>query len=120
MALITYVFNAVRVPVVDFGRLIATKILGYHSHGTRLGLALHLLNGVVLALIYAAVFQPFLPGPPLVRGLTYGAALWLVMMLGVLPLLRDGFFGWGVSRSMVPSALVAHLTYGLVLGLALR
>lgn len=120
MAVATYVFNAMRVPMPDFGRLIATKVLRYHSHGTRLGLVLHLANGVLLALIYALVVVRLLPGDPWMRGLQYGFLLWLVMMVGILPLLGDGFFGWRTSRNMIPSALAVHLLYGLVLGFALR
>jgi hypothetical protein len=120
MALATYLFNALRIPMVDFGRLIATKLLRYHSHGTRFGLVLHLLNGVVLALVYAIVVAPFVSGMYWVGGLLYGAALWLIMMILVLPLLGDGFFGWRVSRTAIPSALVVHLLYGLVLGFGLR
>jgi hypothetical protein len=53
-------------------------------------------------------------------GVLYGAALWLVMMVVVLPLLGDGFFGWRVSRTMIPSALGVHLLYGLILGFGVR
>lgn len=117
MALATFLFNALRIPVVDLGRLIATKILRYHSHGTRLGLALHIINGVVLALIYAFLVKPLLPGPGWLSGLAYGMLLWLTMMLIVLPAMSDGFFGWRTSRQMIPSALFVHLLYGLIIGL---
>ena len=120
MALASYVFSAMGVPMVDFGRLIATKILGYHSHGTRLGFAMHLINGVLLALVYAVVVAPQLPGLPWIRGVIYGMLLWLGMMLVVLPLLGDGILGLKSSRSVAPSALAAHLLYGLSLGLISR
>ena len=120
MAVASYVFNAMGIPMVDFGRLIATKILRYHSHRTRLGLALHLLNGVILALIYALFIVNVLPGAYWVRGLIYGTGLWLLMMVVVLPLIGDGFFGWRTSRSMIPSALAVHLLYGIILGFAVR
>jgi uncharacterized membrane protein YagU involved in acid resistance len=123
MSVASYMFNVLRIPMVDFGRLIATKILRYHSHGTRLGLVLHIVNGVLLALIYALIDAligaQLLPGFPWVRGLTYGTLLWLFMMVVVLPLLGDGLFGWRTSRTMVLSALTVHLLYGLILGLAL-
>src|SRR5579862_7541313 len=112
MALATYLFHLRRVAMVDFGRLIATKLLRYHSHGTQLGLALHLVNGVVLAFIYALVVQPFLPGPSLVKGALYGVVLWLIMMVVVLPAFGDGFFGWRSDRLAGPSGLALHLLYG--------
>ncbi len=117
MVIFTYLFHALGLPMVDFGRLLATKILRYHSHGTRLGLALHLINGVVLAVIYTMLVE-VMPGPGWVRGLTYGAALWLVMMIVVMPLLGDGFFASRTPRGTVQSALAVHLVYGLILGLA--
>ena len=123
MALATMIFNAVRVPVVDFGRLLATKILRYHSHGTRLGLVLHIVNGVVLALFYAILIEPRLePLLPIywLRGLLYGVALWLMLMMVVLPLVGDGLFGGRGRRGMIGSALVVHLIYGLILGFAFK
>lgn len=120
MAVASYIFNAIGIPMVDFGRLIATKLLRYHSHRTRLGLVLHLVNGVVLALVYAIAVFPNVTGMYWLAGLLYGAALWLVMMVIVLPLLGDGFFGWRVSRTMIPSALAVHLLYGLILGFGVR
>ncbi len=116
MALATYLFHFRRVAMVDFGRLIATKLLRYHSHGTQLGLALHLVNGIVLAFIYALVVQPFLPGHSFVKGALYGLALWLIMMLVLLPALGDGFFAWRSDRYAAPSGLALHLLYGLILG----
>ena len=123
MAVATFLFNAVRVPVVDFGRLLATKILRYHSHGTRLGLVLHLVNGVLLALVYAILIEPQLA--PFIqfywlRGLLYGFALWLMLMMVVLPIVGDGFFGGRGRSGMVGSALVVHLIYGLILGFAFK
>ncbi|MPZ13418.1 MAG: hypothetical protein GEU73_03170 [Chloroflexi bacterium] len=120
MSVASFLFNALGIPMVDFGRLIATKILHYHSHGTRLGLVLHLTNGILLALVYALVVVQLLPGPYWVRGLAYGGALWLLMMAIMLPVLGDGFFGWRTSRDTIPSALAVHLLYGLILGFALR
>ncbi len=119
MALMTFLFNAIRVPVVDLGRLIATKVLGYHSHGTRFGLLLHMANGIILAFIYALI-APSVPGAPLIKGLSYGILVWLFMMLVVLPLMGDGLFGRKNATRMIPSALFVHLVYGLVLGLGVQ
>jgi hypothetical protein len=120
MALAAYVFNLLGIPMPDLGRFIATKLLGYHSHRTRLGFVLHCINGVVLALIYAVLIVPILPGPYVIRGLIYGVALWLVMMVVLLPLLGDGLFGTRTSGGMAPAALVLHVLYGIVLGIVVR
>ncbi len=115
MVLATSLFHALGLPMVDFGRLLATKMLRYHSHGTRLGLVLHLVNGVVLAVIYALLVDHF-RGPGWLLGLAYGAVLWLVMMLVVLPLLGDGPFGSKAPRGTAGSAFAVHMIYGLILG----
>ena len=119
MALTALFFNAIRVPVVDIGRLIATKLLGYHSSGTRIGLALHMSTGIVLALIYALI-APAIPGPALLHGIGYGILLWLFMMVVVLPSMGDGFFGRNSTTPMMGSALVTHLLYGVVLSLGVQ
>jgi hypothetical protein len=118
MVVATWIFHAVGLPMVDFGRLLATKILRYHSHGTQLGLVLHLVNGAALALIYAMFVARWLPGPDLLRGVIYGIGLWLIMMLGAFPLLGDGFFGSRTAPGTVPSSLIVHILYGAVIGLA--
>ncbi len=54
------------------------------------------------------------------RGVYFGLAIWLLLLLTALPLLGYGFFGIGMVLGAAPAAaiLVLHLVFGLVLGFA--
>ena len=82
------------------------------------GLLVHLLIGVLLSLIYlrAHLWQA-LPGPSAVRGMTYGALIWLFAMLVIMPFLADkGFFMLNAGIVAPVGALLVHLVYGFLLG----
>ncbi|MGH7369265.1 MAG: hypothetical protein ACREIN_00075 [Candidatus Methylomirabilaceae bacterium] len=79
------------------------------------GLAGHYANGVVLAVVYAAL-APSLWGPGWVRALTYVTletvfAVWLMLF----PLLGAGVAGLGAGPLMPVISLARHWAYGLVL-----
>lgn len=88
----------------------------------RIGAALHLLNGSLLALPYAALAR-FLPGPGWVRGLIYGQlenlALWPVMLAvdRYHPARKEGELDRAWSGRAFLVAVLRHAAYGLVLGL---
>lgn len=74
-----------------------------------LGWAVHLLIGVVLAVIYGFVAGR-LPGPPPVRGALFALAPWLLAQ-GMGAMMPGGFTAAAVSGS-----LIGHLVYGAVVG----
>ncbi len=79
------------------------------------GLLGHYGNGIILAVIYAAV-APSLWGPAWIRALTYITvevvfAVWLVM----LPLLGAGIAGVSMSPFVPVTSLLRHWGYGLAL-----
>lgn len=79
------------------------------------GMAMHFVNGsVVFPLIYALVLYKFLPGTPVVKGLTWGITLWLVSQVAVMPMMGAGFFSGGMMPAM--GSLVGHIAYGAILG----
>ena len=87
------------------------------------GLATHLANGTLLALVYAALLRNRLPGPPLVRGLLVGqvenALLWPLVPYVIdryHPAIRDGLLPPLNTRSYATQAILRHLAYGAVLG----
>jgi uncharacterized membrane protein YagU involved in acid resistance len=82
------------------------------------GMAAHLMNGVVIfPLVYAVIVFRYLPGPPLLRGVLWGAMLWVVAEALVMPMAGAGFFSSEIGGAKaVMAALMGHLVYGALLG----
>ena len=55
--------------------------------------AFHISVGLAMALVYAFVLEPLLPGPAWLRGLLYAVAMWLANALIVLPAIGEGLAG---------------------------
>jgi len=53
----------------------------------------HLAVGILMALAYAFVIERRLPGRPLVKGLLYALAVWLLNAFVVLPVTGEGIAG---------------------------
>lgn len=84
---------------------------------------LHLLNGVALAEIYAAVAKRFLPGPDWLKGAIFGEAFiacaWLLTPLAdkYHPLIKNGEMPKLTSWTSFLQNVARHLVFGLALGL---
>lgn len=91
------------------------KMMGGSS---AIGTVAHLLNGIVIfPLVYALVAFRVLPGPPVLRGVLWGTALWLVAETMVMPMAGAGFFSSEIGGAKaVFAALMGHLAYGALLG----
>jgi hypothetical protein len=53
----------------------------------------HLVVGLLMAIFYAFVLEPILPGRPLVKGPIYAVIVWLLNAFAVLPLTGEGIAG---------------------------
>ena len=53
----------------------------------------HIVVGLLMALFYAYVLEPMLPGPALVKGLLYALLVWLANAFIVLPWIGEGIAG---------------------------
>jgi hypothetical protein len=82
------------------------------------GMAIHLMNGIVIfPLVYAFIAFRYLPGPPVLRGLLWGTVLWLAAETMVMPMAGSGFFSSEIGGAKaVMAALMGHLVYGALLG----
>ncbi len=107
-------------PRLDFARALADLSFAESFDDAPpywLGLAAVHLNGIVLALLYATVLGPLLPGAPLARGLAYGGILLIGSQCLFVPLfLRDGFFGLKGNPRAWMTAVVVHAAFGAVIG----
>lgn len=78
-----------------------------------------LLHFFVGSFVWGAAFAAvhgFLRGPSWLRGIVFGAAAWLVVMLAVMPLTQAGLFGWSLGWATPVVMLAIHLLYGVILG----
>lgn len=83
------------------------------------GLFIQAVESVLLAIAYAALFYRRLPGPPWLRGLTFGLLLWIAGIAVTLVGKAAGgrvFRTFVLSRSYVAGNFLQHVVYGLVLG----
>jgi hypothetical protein len=61
------------------------------SHAYKTGF--HIFVGMLMALFYAYVVEPLLPGTALMKGLLYALAVWLANAFIVLPWIGEGIAG---------------------------
>ncbi len=81
-----------------------------------MGWVMHFIIGVVLTLIYAAVFINKLPSSGWKRGAIWGLVPFFVNQIAVVPMMGGGFFTGG-NMTMIVGSLVGHLLYGAVVGI---
>ena len=77
----------------------------------------HFAIGTVFWGIGFAIVSRYLPGPYWARGVVFGVAAWLMMMIVVMPMADAGFFGLGLGMTVPVAALILHAVYGAVLGI---
>jgi uncharacterized membrane protein YagU involved in acid resistance len=92
--------------------------MGQMLGGWAMGMVLHFVNGtLIFPLIYAFLLYRFLPGPPVVKGVVWGVALWLIAQLMLMPMMGAGLFSMKAGGMMAAvGSLVGHLVYGSLLG----
>jgi uncharacterized membrane protein YagU involved in acid resistance len=97
-------------PPMNVGAMLASVMGGSNA----IGWAAHFMVGAILALGFAVLFAPRLPGPSLVRGMAYGVVPWLAAQLVVMPMMGAGVFSGSAAAAL--GSLMGHLVYGAVLG----
>jgi hypothetical protein len=103
-------------PLMGMPKMPIGEMLGGFLHiGSAAGWAMHVVIGLVLALIYAVVFATRLPGGPALRGAIYGFGVFLVAQIVVTPMMGGGVFSGG-NMPMIVGSLMGHLVYGVLVG----
>lgn len=118
-AVMTFMMYFVRPVIVGEPMDIAAKIGSMIGGSWTLGMAVHLMIGIVIVpLIYAMVLYKFLPGQPIVKGVLTGLSMWLVTMTVTMPMMGEGFFlsesGGGLKA--IVAAFMVHAIYGGLMG----
>ena len=87
---------------------------------------IHLLNGIALSELYAAVVKRFLPGPDWLKGSIFGeifiiSAWWLTPLADKYhPLIKNGELPRLANWTSFLQNILRHLAFGLTLGLLYR
>ena len=102
-------------PAMKIGNMMA----GFMGIPIWLGWAMHLMIGVIWAMVYVFMVKDRLTLSPAISGMLFALFPWILMQLIVMPMMGMGLFSADAPNQMmmVIGTLVAHLVYGLVLGL---
>jgi uncharacterized membrane protein YagU involved in acid resistance len=92
----------------------ADMLAGQMGGSIILGWVGHLMVGITLALIFATLVASHLTGPPVVRGMVFSLAPWLLAQVVVMPMMGMGLFSGSMQLAM--GSLIGHLVYGAILG----
>ena len=107
-------------PVITGRTVPITRIAGKTLSDPRAvgNIVLDLFKGAVLFPLAFAFLFVRLPGPAVVKGLAWGAILWLLAQGLLVPALGCGLLGYrGGSVSAAASSLAGYLVYGVLQGL---
>lgn len=98
--------------------LISTRGVAYSASGGILGFVIHMLIGVLWALIFALGVRNFRSRHNLVLGIINGLLIWLLWGL-ILPPLGITAQPWSLGISTTIITLLASLAYGVATGYTL-
>jgi uncharacterized membrane protein YagU involved in acid resistance len=118
MTALLLVEPSIGLPKIAMGQVLSTSLgltTAHLSIGPALGWVLHFCIGMALAVIYAAAFDRRLPGSAVVRGMLYGAMVFVVAQVVFMPLVGGGVFSRGDSE-LLAGSLLGHLLYGGIVG----
>jgi len=83
------------------------------------GWLLHFMIGtLVWGYLFALLFEHLPSKSAAIKGVLFGTAAWLMMMVAVMPMAGAGFFGLHLGIGAPIATLMLHWVYGAVLGTA--
>jgi hypothetical protein len=95
-----------------------TDTLAPATTGPAFQTGFHIFVGVLMAVFYALVLEPVLPGKPLVKGLLYAALVWLLNAFVVLPATGEGVAGSShLGLAGMVGFAVIHIVFFVLLAL---
>lgn len=107
-------------PVLMGMKMDIAQMLGSMLGGSwMLGMMMHFVNGgIIFPLVFAFVLYRWLPGTPTLKGVAWGAVLWLMAQVIVMPMMGGGLFSSAMGGMMAAvGSLIGHLVYGGLLGM---
>ncbi|MEO8030362.1 MAG: DUF6789 family protein [Gemmatimonadota bacterium] len=109
---------AIGLPDIAVGQILSSSlgvVSAYLDFGPAIGWLIHFLFGAALGVLYAGIVLRHLLGEPVLRGMQYGVAVFVMAQVLFMPLVGAGFFSNG-QFSLLLGSLLGHLLYGAVLG----
>lgn len=85
----------------------------------KLGRALHFSYGAAMGCVYFLASRR-VDLPSMIKGPTFGVALWASAFCGFIPLMGIYKPAWRFDRAELEVTLAAHAGYGLIVGMASR
>ena len=116
MTALLLVEPSIGLPKIAVGELLSTAMSVSVAHlqpGAAGGWTVHLVVGVLLALVYARFVADRFPGSPVARGTLYGVLIFILAQLLFMPLVGAGVFSRG-DPQMLAGSLLGHIVYGAV------
>jgi len=114
-------------PKMDIVDLLSTM---FGKENRILGWMMHLMMGVIFAIVYSLVWSFGIGGPTYVSGLIFGAIHWLIVgvIMGMIPMLHQGIKSgdveapglWMTKQGGAMAffgGLLGHMVFGLVVAL---
>ncbi len=138
MTLMMYLANGMGMVKMDMPLMLGTIVAEPGGTARLIGLGIHLVMGVIFALIYAAVWSGTGIAPSAGTGLLFGAVHGIAagVMMGAIPVmhprmsataspggktvLSPGMFALNYGVMGAAGVIMLHLVYGLVVGLVYR
>lgn len=119
MTMMMYIAPRMGMPKMDMPRILGTMFISKEGTATALGMVIHFMMGAIFAIIYALLWRLGLGSATWGWGLIFGAVHGLVAA-GMMPVMlrmhpRPPEMSFGAV--MIVGMLMAHLAYGLVVGL---
>jgi len=87
------------------------------NRAKKIGILMHLFNGIIFGVIFIYFKSYFIFETTLLQALVWSIILWLVMMFILMPIFGKGLFANKISPRIPILTLIAHLIFGVVLGL---
>ena len=103
-------------------QLTHNRVVDFSSASPAIAIAVHVVLGLVWAVIYGWLAEPWLArtvgGPGWRRGMVFGLLPWLVSLFALLPAAVVGYLEFALSAGPLPVVgnFILHMVYGAVLG----
>lgn len=85
---------------------------------TTAGWGIHFMIGAILWGGIFALFNSLIPGSTQVaKGIVFGLAAWVMMMVAIMPMAGQGLFGLNLGMAAPVMTAMLHAIFGAVMGL---